>query len=158
MTNTTPLQEKSTNLVVENPFLQELTRQVRAQDVYGVYRNWKDELVLANFVVSKEKKKEISLDKGVDPATQLRILYFYRAIAAQIEKQTQNPCQVALDLSQEGFGWAIIWTGHLMVLCRSLRDAQGFGYPSFKKLASQGEKWVNSGIKNIQTFPDAANA
>lgn len=145
------------NLVAENPFLQELVLQVRAQDTYGVYRSWKDELVLANFVVSKEKKRQISLDQGLDPQTQLRILYFYRAIAAQIEKQSGKLCQVAIDLSHEGFGWAIIWTGHLMVVCRSLRDAQTFGYSSLSKLANQGEKLVTSGLKKIAQFPDAAN-
>jgi probable nitrogen fixation protein len=158
MTNTTNLPETESNPVQDSLFLQELVSQVRAQDVYGVYKSWKDELVIANFVVPKEKKKEISLEKGVDPATQLRILYFYRAIAARVEKETGNLCQVALDLSHEGFGWAIVWTGHLIVLSRTLRDAHRFGYPSLKKLATQGEKLVDSGIKTIEKFPETANA
>ena len=147
----------NSNLVTETPFLQELVLQVRAQDTYGIYRGWEDELVLANFVVPKEKKSQISLDQGVDTQTQLRILYFYRAIASRIEKESGNPCQVAIDLSHEGFGWAIIWTGYLMVLCRSLRDAQTFGYSSLSKVATQGEKLVASGLKRIAQFPDAAN-
>ncbi len=155
-TSTTP--ETTTSIVAESTFLKELVLQVRAQDHYGVYRSWKDELVLANFVVSKEKKSQISVEGDVDPATQLRILCFYRAIAVCIEKQTGKLCQVVIDLSHEGFGWAIIWTGRLMVLSRTLRDAQRFGYPSLQKLAAQGERLVESGIKNIEQFPDAANA
>ncbi len=146
------------NIVEESLFLQELVTQVRAQDFYGVYRSWKDELVIANYVVSKEKKKEISLDKDVDQGTQLRITYFYRAIAARVEKETGKLCQVAIDLSHEGFGWAIIWSGQLVVQCRTLRDAHRFGYSSLKKLAEQGEKIAQSGIKNIEKFPDAVNA
>lgn len=146
------------NIVEESLFLQELVKQVRAQDLYGVYRNWKDELVIANYVVSKEKKKEISLEKDVDQATQLRITYFYRAIAARVEQETGKLCQVAIDLSHEGFGWAIIWSGQLIVQCRTLRDAHRFGYSSLKKLADQGEKLVNSGVKNVEKFPDAVNA
>jgi Protein of unknown function, DUF269 len=46
----------------------------------------------------------------------------------------------------------------LMVLSRTLRDAQRFGYPSLQKLAAQGERLVESGLKNIEQFPDAANA
>ena len=155
-TTTTP--ETTTSIVDESAFLQALVQQVRAQDHYGVYRSWKDELVLANFVVSKEKKSQISVEGDVDPATQLRILCFYRAIAACIEKQTGKLCQVVIDLSHEGFGWAIVWTGRLMVLSRTLRDAQRFGYPSLKKLAAQGERLVESGIKSIEKFPDAADA
>ena len=154
-TTTTP---ENTSIVAESTFLKELVLQVRAQDHYGVYRSWKDELVLANFVVSKEKKSQISVEGDVDPATQLRILCFYRAIAVCIEKQTGKLCQVVIDLSHEGFGWAIVWTGRLVVLSRTLRDAQRFGYPSLQKLASQGERLVESGIKNIEKFPNAADA
>ena len=153
-TTTTP--EVTTSIVEESPFLKELVLQVRAQDHYGVYRNWKDELVLSNFVVSKEKKSKISVDGDVDAATQLRILCFYRAIAVCIEKETGKLCQVVTDLSHEGFGWALVWTGRLVVLSRTLRDAQRFGYPSLKKLAAQGERLVESGLKNVEKYPDAA--
>lgn len=156
MTTTTTTTE-TTSIVEQSTFLKELVLQVRAQDHYGVYRTWKDELVLANYVVSKEKKSQISVEGDVDSATQLRIICFYRAIAASIEKQTGKLCQVVIDLSHEGFGWAIVWTGRLMVLSRTLRDAQRFGYPNLKKLAAQGERLVNSGIKNIEQYPDAAD-
>ncbi len=156
MTTTTTTTE-TTSIVEESTFLKELVLQVRAQDHYGVYRTWKDELVLANFVVSREKKSKISVEGDVDPATQLRILCFYRAIAVCIEKQTGKLCQVVTDLSHEGFGWAIIWTGRLIVLSRTLRDAQRFGYPSLQKLAAQGERLVESGLKSIEKFPDAAD-
>jgi probable nitrogen fixation protein len=150
--------ETNPNIVAENSFLQELVRQVRAQDHYGVYRSWKDELVLANYVVSKEKKRQISVDGDVDPATQLRILCFYRAIAACIEKETGKLCQVVIDLSHEGFGWSLVWTGKLMVLSRTLRDAQRFGFDSLEKLAAQGEKLIDSGVQTIQHFSATANA
>lgn len=156
MTTTTTTTE-TTSIVEESTFLKELVLQVRAQDHYGVYRTWKDELVIANFVVSREKKSKISVEGDVDPATQLRILCFYRAIAVCIEKQTGKLCQVVTDLSHEGFGWAIVWTGRLIVLSRTLRDAQRFGYPSLQKLAAQGERLVESGLKSIEKFPDAAD-
>ena len=156
MTSTTTNTETTTNIVEESTFLKELVLQVRAQDSYGVYRTWKDELVIANFVVTKEKKSKISVEGDVDPATQLRILCFYRAIAVCIEKETGKLCQVVTDLSHEGFGWALVWTGKLVVLSRTLRDAQRFGYPSLQKLAAQGERLVASGIKAIKQFPDAA--
>jgi probable nitrogen fixation protein len=155
---TTTTTETNPNIVAENAFLQELVRQVRAQDHYGVYRSWKDELVLANYVVSKEKKRQISVEGDVDPATQLRILCFYRAIAACIEKETGKLCQVVIDLSHEGFGWSLVWTGKLMVVSRTLRDAQRFGYDSLEKLAAQAEKLINSGVETIQKFPETANA
>ncbi len=155
---TTTTEVTTTSIVAENPFLQALVQQIRAQDHYGVYRSWSDELVLSPFIISKEKKREISVQGDVDPATQLRILCFYRAVAARIEKETGKLCQVVIDLSHEGFGWALVWTGRLIAVNRTLRDAQRFGYDSLDKLAVQGEKLVKSGLENIQRYPDAAKA
>ncbi|MDY7021188.1 MAG: NifX-associated nitrogen fixation protein [Cyanobacteriota bacterium] len=159
MTSTqTTSQETNTNLVESNLFLQALVQQIRAQDHYGVYRSWSDELVLSPFIVTKDKKRGISLEGEVDPATQLRILCFYRAVAACVENETGKLCQVVIDLSHEGFGWALVWTSRLIVVNRTLRDAQRFGYDSLEKLATQGDKLVKSGIDTIERFSDAANA
>ncbi|NEP44538.1 MAG: NifX-associated nitrogen fixation protein [Okeania sp. SIO2H7] len=157
----TATQETTTDnaaFVAENSFLQELVQQIRANDHYGVYRSWADDLVLAPFVVSKKKKREISVDGDVDPTTQLRVLCYYRAVAARIEKETGKLCQVVIDLSHEGFGWALVWTGKLMVTSQTLRDAQRFGFDSLQKLAERGEKLVTSGIDSIGRFSDAADA
>lgn len=153
-----PVQLDFAEFVANNTFLQAIVQQIRAQDRYGVYRNWADELVLAPFVVSKAKKRTISVEGDVDPVTQLRVLCFYRAVAALIEKETGKLCQVVIDLSHEGFGWALVWTGKLMVVNRTLRDAQRFGFDSLGKLAEQGEKLVQSGVETLQNFPDAAEA
>lgn len=155
MTTTT---ETTTSIVAERPFLQALVQQVRAQDHYGVYRSWADELVLNQFVVSKEKKRTISVQGDVDPATQLRILCFYRAVAAVLEQETGKLCQVVVDLSHEGFGWVLVWTGRLIVVNRTLRDAQRFGFNSLEKVAEQGDKLVKSGLETLQRFPETADA
>lgn len=139
--------ETTTNIVKQSTFLQELLLQVSTQDHYGFYRSCEDELVLSNFVVSKEKKSQISVQGNIDPATQLRIHCFYRAIAACIEKKTGKLSQVEINLSPEGSGWASVWTRSVIVLSRTLRNAQRFGYPSLKRLADQGERLVDFGIK-----------
>ncbi|MBD2577794.1 NifX-associated nitrogen fixation protein [Oscillatoria sp. FACHB-1406] len=144
--------------LAESQFLQALVLQVRAQDRYGVYRSWPDELVLKQFIVSKEQKRKISVEGDVDAATQLRVLCFYRAVAAAIEKETGKLCQVVIDLSHEGFGWAIVWTGRLILVNRTLRDVQRFGFNSLEQLADQGDKLIQSGLKNLKAFPDAADA
>lgn len=158
MISTPQAPTQAAEFVANNAFLQAIVQQIRAQDHYGVYRTWADELVLAPFIVSKAKKRTISVEGDVDPVTQLRVLCFYRAIAALIEKETGKLCQVVIDLSHEGFGWALVWTGKLMVVNRTLRDAQRFGFDSLEKLAEQGEKLVKSGVETLQRFPEAAEA
>ncbi|TVQ43209.1 MAG: NifX-associated nitrogen fixation protein [Gloeocapsa sp. DLM2.Bin57] len=149
--------EAANQFVKENPFLQELTRQVRAQDDYGTFRSWEDRLVLAPFVVTKQKKREISVSGDLDPVTELRVLTFYRAIAVRVEKETGKLCQVVMDLSHEGFGWVLVWSGRLIVVKRALRDVHRFGFDSLEKLAQEGEKLTLSGIDFIQRFPEVAD-
>jgi probable nitrogen fixation protein len=151
----TPIQTTATSSeIYDTPFLKELARQIRAQDHYGVYRDWSDELVLKPFIVSREKKRQISVEGDVDPVTKARVLAFYRAIAARIEQATGTLSQVVVDLSHEGFGWALVFSGRLLVVTRTLRDAQRFGFDSAEKLAAEGEKLTQAGIAMVENYPE----
>jgi probable nitrogen fixation protein len=140
--------------IASSPFLKAIVGQIRANDPYGTYRSWSDELLLKPFVVSKAKKREISVDGDVDPITKGRIMAFYRAIAHQIEEETGTISQVVIDLSHEGFGWALVFAGRLLLVCRTLRDAQRFGFDSLEKAAAEGEKIIAAGIEMARKYPD----
>jgi probable nitrogen fixation protein len=144
----------TTTQSVTSPFLKAITQQIRANDPYGTYRNWSDELLLKPYVVSKAQKREISVDGEVDPITKGRILAFYRAIAHRIEEETGLLCQVVIDLSHEGFGWALVFSSRLLVVSKTLRDAQRFGFDSLEKLEAEGAKIIASGINLANRFPE----
>ena len=140
--------------ISSSKFLKAIVSQVRANDAYGTYRNWGDELLLKPYVVTKVQKREISIDGDVDPITKGHIMAFYRAIAYCIEAETGTISQVVIDLSHEGFGWALIFAGRLLLVARTLRDAQRFGFESLEKAAVEGEKMVASGIEMARKYPD----
>lgn len=144
----------SNTAVLNSPFLKTLIQQIRGQDTYGVYRNWSDDLMLKPFVVTKQKKREISLEGEVDPVTKARIMGFFRAVAAGIEQETGLISQVVVDLSHEGFGWALVFSGRLLLAMRTLRDAHRFGFDSLEKLAEEGDKLVQKGIDLAKRFPE----
>lgn len=152
--NTTATQ--TTAEVLESPFLKAVVQQIRANDSYGTFRNWSDELLLKPYVVTKAQKREISVEGDVDPITKGRIMAFYRGVALCIEAETGQLAQVVIDLSHEGFGWALIFCGRLLVVARTLRDAQRFGFDSLEKAAAEGEKMVQSGVSYINRFPEVA--
>ncbi|WP_247215899.1 NifX-associated nitrogen fixation protein [Synechococcus sp. C9] len=144
--------------VTNSTFVQALVSQIRAQDPYGVYRSWSDELLLKPYILSKEEKRKIPVDTPVDPVTKGRITYFYGAIAREIERQTGKLMQVVINVNEEGFGWALVFSGKLLAVTRTLRDAQRFGFTSLEQLAQEGEKAVRSGVDLIQKFPEVAEA
>lgn len=151
---TTPIDTATPTEALNSPFLKAIVQQLRANDAYGTYRNWSDELLLKPYVVSKAQKREISVDGEVDPITKGRILAFYRGIAHRIETETGMLCQVVIDLSHEGFGWALVFSGRLLLVARTLRDAQRFGFDSLEKAAIEGDKLADSGIALANRFPE----
>lgn len=158
MSPTEAVNQTISNAALNSPFVQELARQIRAQDSYGFYRNWSDELIVKPYVVSKEAKRKISVEGDVEPATKARVLSFYRAIAAQIEQETGLLSQVVIDLSHEGFGWALVFSGRLLLVARTLRDAQRFGFDSLEKLVAEGDKLTQNGIDSAQKYKEVAKA
>ncbi|NJK49537.1 NifX-associated nitrogen fixation protein [Candidatus Gracilibacteria bacterium] len=156
MTTTNTVTPTSDIKVADSAFLKALVQQIRANDSYGTLRNWADELILKPFVVSKQQKREISVDGDIDPITKGRILAFYRAIAARLEEETGQLAQVVIDLSHEGFGWALVFCGRLIAVSRTLRDAQRFGYESLEKLAAEGDKLTQQGVDYIKRFPEVS--
>ena len=138
-------------------FLKALVQQIRAQDSYGFYRNWTDELILKPYIVTKQKKREISVEGEVDPATISRINAFFRAVAASIEKETGLISNVVIELGHEGFGWALVFSGRLLLAVKTLRDAHRFGFDSFEKLDEEGTKFVEKGIDLAKRFPEVGN-
>lgn len=150
----TPVTASTPFDVAQNPFLKAIVQQIRANDPYGTYRNWADELLLKPYVLTKAQKREISVDGEVDPITQGRIMAFYRAIAYRIEEETGQLSQVVIDLSHEGFGWALIFSGRLLLVAKTLRDAQRFGFDSLEKLAAEGEKLTQKGVDMAQRYPE----
>ena len=140
-----------------SPFLKTLVQPIRASDSYGFYRNWSDELILKPFVVTKQNKKQISVEGEIDPATIARINAFFRAVAASIEQETGMISNVVIQLGHEGFGWALVFSGRLLLAIKTLRDAHRFGFESLEKLNEEGQNFVQKGIDLAQRFPQVGN-
>ncbi len=147
----------ATSEALSSPFIKALVQQIRGFDTYGTYKKWSDDLLLKPYIVSKQKKREISVEDDVDPMTISRINAFYRAIAIRIEQETGLLSQVVADLNHEGFGWVLVFSGRLLLVKKTLRDVHRFGFNSLDKLAEEGENLVQKGIELAQRFPEVGN-
>ncbi|MEO0406697.1 MAG: NifX-associated nitrogen fixation protein [Cyanobacteria bacterium P01_A01_bin.135] len=156
-TPTTATNPEAALTVDSAPFLKAIVQQIRANDPYGTYRNWGDELLLKPYIMSKKERRQIPVEGDVDPVTIGRILGFYRAIAARIEEETGQLSQVVVDLSHEGFGWALIFSGRLILVSKTLRDAQRFGFDTLEKMNAEGEKLVQKGVDLANRFGEVCD-
>jgi probable nitrogen fixation protein len=50
----------------------------------------------------------------------------------------------------------ILAAGRLIVVNKQLRDVHRFGFDSMARLASEGEKFVATGVAMINQFPEVA--
>lgn len=148
----------STSGTALGPFTVEMVRQLRALDSYGQYDGWREERVLEPLILTKERKAEIPLVGDPDEVTMSRVKAFYNAVAVRIEAVTKRLTVPLIHLSHEGFGRALVSTGRLILLDRTLRDVHRFGFPSLEKLEQDGEKLVEAALKVLEAYPSAADA
>ncbi|MEO5336173.1 MAG: NifX-associated nitrogen fixation protein [Magnetospirillum sp. WYHS-4] len=143
---------------LETPFVKTLASIVRAEDRFGVWEGRSDADLLADFIVTREQRREMPLMADPDPDLLARLEQFHKAVGLTIEKETGLMASPMMTMHHEGFGRVVLLAGRLVVLSRHLRDVHRFGFESFAKLADQGMKLVADGLAAIEKFPDAARA
>ena len=141
---------------LDGDFVKELVRQVRAHDSYGTWEKKDDAELLADFIVTKEQRREIPIIGDPDPDILWRVEMFYAAVGLLVERRTGRMCSPMLKMSHEGFGRMALIGGRLIVVNKQLRDVHRYGFDNLGKLADEGDKFVKSGIEMIEKYPEVA--
>ncbi len=137
-------------------FLAELVKQFRAIDTYGTWDGKNTEALLADFIIDKEKRREIPIMGDPDPETLWRLELFYNAVGLSVERQTGIMVSPMMKMSHEGFGRMVLTAGRLVVINKYLRDVHRFGFNDMEKLAEEGGKLVDAAVEMINKFPEVA--
>jgi len=143
--------------LMQDRFIVELIKQIRAQDTHGTWEGKSDRVLLEPYLLSAEQRRELPLMGDPDPDLLWRLDLFHNAIGLVIERATR--CMVApmTKMSHEGFGRTVLTTGRLIVVNRHLRDVHRFGFASLSKLAEAGNKYVAEGVAMIEKYPEVAH-
>jgi probable nitrogen fixation protein len=141
---------------LQDPFVRELVKQIRAQDTHGVWEGKSDATLLEPYVLSAEQRRALPMLGDPDPETLWRLDLFHNAVGLAIERATGCMVSPMMKMSHEGFGRVVLTAGRVVAVNRHLRDVHRFGYPSLAKLAEAGNKLVREGVGMIEQFPDAA--
>ena len=139
-----------------NPFVQQLVKQLRAQDTHGAWEGKSDLQLLKPYVHTAEERRAIPIIGDPDPEILWRLEIFYSAVAVAVERETGQMVSPMMKMSHEGFGRAVLTAGRLIVVNRHLRDVHRFGYASLAKLAEAGTKLVNEGIGMVEAYKEVA--
>lgn len=156
MTQATAVEAPSEQALLQDPFIRELVKQIRAQDTHGTWEGRSDAKLLEPYILSAEQRRALPMMGDPDPETLWRLELFHNAIGLSIERATGCMVSPMMKMSHEGFGRAVLTAGRLIVVNRHLRDVHRFGYASLAKLAEAGNKLVNEGITMVTQYKEVA--
>lgn len=146
----------TTDPLFATDFMQEMARQVRAQDTYGMLDGKTSEQMLASYIITRETRGAIPIVGDPDQATISRIQAFYNAIAVLVEKECGQMAVPLVHLHHEGFGRVLITVGKLVALDRPLRDVHRFGFENFSKMKTEADKLLALAIGLVGKYPEIA--
>lgn len=138
------------------PFVQQLIKQLRAQDMNGAWDGKTDLQLLKPYIHTAEERRALPILGDPDPETLWHLEIFYNAIAVAIERETGQMVSPMMKMSHEGFGRMVLIAGRLVVVNKQLRDVHRFGFPSLEKLALAGGKFFDEAVSMIRTYPAVA--
>lgn len=138
------------------PFVQQLIKQLRAQDMNGAWDGKTDLQLLKPYIHTAEERRALPILGDPDPETLWHLEIFYNAIAVAIERETGQMVSPMMKMSHEGFGRMVLIAGRLVVVNKQLRDVHRFGFPSLEKLALAGGKFFDEAVTMIRTYPAVA--
>ena len=138
------------------PFVQQLIKQLRAQDTNGSWDNKTDLQLLKPYIHTAEERRALPILGDPDPETLWHLEIFYNAIAVAIERETGQMVSPMMKMSHEGFGRMVLLAGRLVVVNKQLRDVHRFGFTSLAKLAEAGNKFLDEAVTMIRTYPAVA--
>ncbi len=142
--------------ILESEFMKEMVKQMRALDTCGAYNGWPAARILAPFVLTGERKEDISATGDPDEIILSRVKAFYNAIASLVEKECGLKAALMVDSIHEGSGRAVITTGKLVVMDKTLGDVHRFGFPSLSKMKDEADKLLSVALEIIGKYPGAA--
>lgn len=150
--------EQLDEVILNQEFIKEMTKQLVALDSYGSYDGWTVDRILAPLVLTKAQRRDIPVIGDPDEVTIARVKAYYNALTSTIERRGGRMASCLVNLTHEGFGRALITVGKLIVADKTLRDVHRFGFDSLESLNLEGEKLVGNALKVLESFPAAADA
>lgn len=155
-TTEAPVADAGDQAFLATPFVQQLIKQLRAQDTHGAWDGKSDLQLLKPYLHTAEERRAIPIMGDPDPETLWRLELFYNTIAVAIERETGQMVSPMMKMSHEGFGRMVLLAGRLVVVNKQLRDVHRFGFSSLAKLSEAGGKFLSEAVEMIKTYPAVA--
>ncbi|RCX21589.1 putative nitrogen fixation protein [Fontibacillus phaseoli] len=134
-------------------FISSLDRCLQLLDPWGKYENCTPEQRMKQlYLCSPEQKREIAGDCRVSPVVKTQVPLFFQAVAAALEQLSGNLIQSMIEVNEEGFGRALVYSGRTVLVADSFRGGVPFPFAEVEKVLVYGVSCIREGLQNRERF------
>ncbi|WP_410769539.1 DUF269 domain-containing protein [Fontibacillus sp. BL9] len=134
-------------------FMSSLDRCLQLLDPWGKYENCtREQRMKQLYLCTQEQKRKIAADCRVSPVVKTQVPLFFQAVAAALEQLSGNVIQSMIEVNDEGFGRALVYSGRTVLVADSFRGGVPFPFAEAEKALVYGVSCIREGLQNRERF------
>ncbi|MDF2926225.1 MAG: hypothetical protein K0R57_5139 [Paenibacillaceae bacterium] len=139
------------------PFEKCILAIMDAHDRFGLMAHKsKEDKLKRHFLLTDDAFKGADTLCGADSAPIRRqATIFFQAVAMALDMRSGIGICSIVELDEEGFGRAIVYSGRLVLIAHGWRQGQ-FGFTSLEEACREGERYIAAGQEWLEKYPDMA--
>lgn len=136
-------------------FIRRLCNLLDTEDFFGRYAALSPQEKIARlFLASPEDKDQSDFNCAVSPKVQLQVPLLFQAVAGVIEENSDDLIQCSAEINGEGFGRALLYSGRIILVLKSLRAGFPFPFTSEDKAVRYGAACAVEGLAFLHKYKE----
>lgn len=128
-------------------FVRRLCHLLDAEDFFGRHAALSAQDKIARlFLATSEDKDQSDFNCAVSPKVRLQVPMLFQAVAGVMEERSGALIQSSAEINGEGFGRALLYSGRIILVLKSLRAGFPFPFTSEDKAVRYAVACVEEGL------------
>lgn len=145
--------DKRLDQVLADAFIRRLCQLLDAEDFFGRHATLSAEDKIARlFLASTDDKNQSDFNCAVSPKVRMQVPLLFQAVAGVMEERSGAFIQSSAEINGEGFGRAILYSGRIIVVLKSLRAGFPFPFTSEDKAVRYAVACVEEGLSFMDKY------
>lgn len=145
--------DKEIDKELAEALIRRLCHLLDAEDFFGRHQalSAKDKIA-RQFLASLDDKNQSDFNCAVSPKVRLQVPLLFQAIAGVMEEKSGILIQSSAEINGEGFGRALLYSGRIILVLKSLRAGFPFPFTSEDKVVRYAVTCVEEGLSFLEHY------
>ncbi|WP_157794009.1 DUF269 domain-containing protein [Paenibacillus donghaensis] len=151
-----PQEQRQPDLDMEAAFIRRLCQLLDADDYFGRNAALPPSAKIAKlFLASAADQQQSDFNCAVSPKVRQQVPLLFQAIAGVLEERSGALIQSAAEINGEGFGRALLYSGRIILVLKSLRAGFPFPFTEESKAVRYAVACAEEGLAFMQKYNEA---